>query len=56
MEIVDQRSDGAVVRLYTMLLDKAGYKRHKSKKTKCWDLLVRWENDTSSWEHIKELK
>ena len=44
------------MRGYSKFLDKAGYKRHRSKFTKVWYLLVRLKYCTSSWNKLKDLK
>ena len=55
LEIVDQRICGTVVIGDKKLLNNSYYNRHRRNTTKIWDLLVMWNNSTSSWEQLEYL-
>ena len=55
LEIADQRIGGTVVIGDKKFLNNSYSNMHRRNTTKIWDLLVMWNNSTSSWEQLEYL-
>ena len=55
-DIVDQKkNDKAMTRTEQKFVDSRGKQQYK-RSTKCWEVCVRWNNGSNTWENLSDFK